>query len=92
MENQQILQAFYNALKNSKEPPKIFYKSYEGEIKIVFVVKDISDPMEEKIFRAEWVVSERYPTININTTVLPKLNQPLSRIIPEGFKRFTAQA
>lgn len=88
MSSQDVLKDFYKAFQNSDETPRIYYQQMDSGLKVVIIVRDISSPVEDKIYQVEWKIAEKYPNLKIKVTVLPKLNYPLSKIIPEGFTKY----
>lgn len=90
MSNQDVLNDFYRAIQSSHESPRIYYQQTDSGLKIVIIVRDISSPLEDKIYKAEWKMATKYPKIKIQVRVLPKLNYPISTLLPEGFKRYSA--
>lgn len=89
-EHKSVLLDLCNAILRSKDKPRVYYRSKGNELKIVIVVTDTNDLLEDKIYKAEWNILEKYPNVKINIRVMPKLQYPLYRLIPEGYKRYGA--
>jgi hypothetical protein len=86
--NKKILDSFYmhvsSGIVRSKRP-RVYYRADNNTIKILTLIDDYNEELEDKIYTAEFRTIKQFPDSNIEFKLSPKFKFPIKSIVPDNF-------